>query len=138
MPDMPSADLDDSDDEIGPMPDADDGPSVEMSKGRKKKRAVLPHERVFLDNMPDTDRYTKSFMHRADLNFVTMTKCALSLPVFWLATRSWMVVDDTQTWVPADDFGGWALEAVEEAGGRDRVCQALPGVSEVHCRSVGQ
>jgi peptidylprolyl isomerase domain and WD repeat-containing protein 1 len=72
VPEMPPADMDDSDDEeIGPMPDV---PSVEMSKGRKKKRAVLPHERVFLDNMPDTDRYTKSFMHRADLNFVTMTK----------------------------------------------------------------
>lgn len=72
VPDMPPADLEDSDDEeIGPMPDA---PSVEISKGRKKKRAVLPHERVFLDNMPDTDRYTKSFMHRADINFVTMTK----------------------------------------------------------------
>lgn len=74
VPEMPPAELDDSDDdEIGPMPDTD-APSVEVSKGRKKKRAVLPHERVFLDNMPDTDRYTKSFMHRADLNFVTMTK----------------------------------------------------------------
>lgn len=71
VPEMPSADLDDSDDEIGPMPDA---PSVEVSKGRKKKRAVLSHERVYLENMPDTDRYTKSFMHRADINFVTMTK----------------------------------------------------------------
>jgi peptidylprolyl isomerase domain and WD repeat-containing protein 1 len=71
VPEMPSAELDDSDDEIGPMPDAS---SVEVSKGRKKKRAVLSHERVYLDNIPDTDRYTKSFMHRADLNFVTMTK----------------------------------------------------------------
>jgi len=71
VPEMPSAELDDSDDEIGPMPDA---PSVEVSKGRKKKRAVLSHERVYLENMPDTDRYTKSFMHRADINFVTMTK----------------------------------------------------------------
>lgn len=70
VPEMPSADLEDSDDEIGPMPDA----PVEVSKGRKKKRAVLSHERVYLDNIPDTDRYTKSFMHRADLNFVTMTK----------------------------------------------------------------
>lgn len=71
VPEMPPADMDDSDDEeIGPMPDA----PVEVSQGRKKKRAILPHERVFLDNMPDTDRYTKSFMHRADLNFVTMTK----------------------------------------------------------------
>lgn len=71
VPEMPSAELDDSDDEIGPMPDA---PSVEVSKGRKKKRAVLSHERVYLENIPDTDRYTKSFMHRADINFVTMTK----------------------------------------------------------------
>jgi len=70
VPEMPSAELDDSDEEIGPMPDA----PVEVSKGRKKKRAVLSHERVYLDNIPDTDRYTKSFMHRADLNFVTMTK----------------------------------------------------------------
>jgi len=69
-PEMPSADLDDSDDEIGPMPDA----PVEVSKGRKKKRAVLSHERIYLENIPDTDRYTKSFMHRADINFVTMTK----------------------------------------------------------------
>jgi peptidylprolyl isomerase domain and WD repeat-containing protein 1 len=71
VPEMPSAELDDSDDEIGPMPDA---PSVEVSKGRRKKRAVLSHERVYLENIPDTDRYTKSFMHRADINFVTMTK----------------------------------------------------------------
>jgi peptidylprolyl isomerase domain and WD repeat-containing protein 1 len=71
VPEMPPADMDDSDDEIGPMPDA---PSVEVSKGRKKKRAVLSHERVYLENIPDTDRYTKSFMHRADINFVTMTK----------------------------------------------------------------
>lgn len=78
VPEMPSAELDDSDDEIGPMPDA---PSVEVSKGRKKKRAVLSHERIYLENLPDTDRYTKSFMHRADINFVTMTK---SVPLKYL------------------------------------------------------
>jgi peptidylprolyl isomerase domain and WD repeat-containing protein 1 len=73
------------------MPTVEGDSEVVLSKGRKKKRAgklcfvlvielelkliaVLPHERIFLDNMPDTDRYTKSFMHRSDVNFVTMTK----------------------------------------------------------------
>jgi peptidylprolyl isomerase domain and WD repeat-containing protein 1 len=36
--------------------------------------AVLPHERLYLDHLPDADRYYKSFMHRDALNFVTMTK----------------------------------------------------------------
>ncbi|KAL7422291.1 Peptidyl-prolyl cis-trans isomerase cyp15 [Cryptotrichosporon argae] len=75
--DMPPADADDSDDEIGPMPTADDddevGP-VLVSNGRKKKRAVLPHERLFLDHLPDSDRYWKSFMHRDVVNYVYMTK----------------------------------------------------------------
>ena len=108
VPEMPPADLDDSDDEIGPMPDA---PSVEVSKGRKKKRAVLSHERIYLENMPDTDRYTKSFMHRADLNFVTMTKL-VNPRVTWAGA-------DAQDLLPVDDVSGWTFEVVEEAGGWD-------------------
>lgn len=38
---------------------------------------VLPHERLFLDHLPSADRYTKSFMHRDVLNFVTVTKSVL-------------------------------------------------------------
>lgn len=45
-----------------------------MTNGRKKKRAVLAHERLFLEHLPESDRYYKSFMHRDTVNFVTMTK----------------------------------------------------------------
>jgi peptidylprolyl isomerase domain and WD repeat-containing protein 1 len=35
---------------------------------------VLPHEKLFLEHLPSADRYTKSFMHRDVINFVTVTK----------------------------------------------------------------
>ncbi|KAI0695992.1 hypothetical protein BC835DRAFT_1272557 [Cytidiella melzeri] len=62
---------DDSDDDVGPMPmpaGAGDNGSV------KKKRKVLPHEKLYLDRLPSADRYWKSFMHRDVINFVVMTK----------------------------------------------------------------
>ncbi|KEP54051.1 peptidyl-prolyl cis-trans isomerase, cyclophilin-type protein [Rhizoctonia solani 123E] len=62
---------DDDDDDIGPMPMAEDGPTQGAAK---KKRKVLPHERLFLDHLPSADRYSKSFMHRDVLNYVIMTK----------------------------------------------------------------
>ncbi|WVO12787.1 hypothetical protein L204_100395 [Cryptococcus depauperatus] len=71
VPDMPPADIaDSSDEEFGPMPGAD----VALSNERKKKRAVLPHEKLYLAALPDTDRYYKSFMHREALNSVTVTR----------------------------------------------------------------
>ncbi|KZS93693.1 WD40 repeat-like protein [Sistotremastrum niveocremeum HHB9708] len=58
---------DDDEGDIGPMPmSAIDAPH--------KKRKVLPHEKVFLEHLPSADRYSKSFMHRDVLNFVTVTK----------------------------------------------------------------
>lgn len=36
--------------------------------------AVLPHEKTYLEHLPDTDRYYKSFMHRDTVNFVAVTK----------------------------------------------------------------
>ncbi|RXK38359.1 peptidylprolyl isomerase domain and WD-repeat protein 1 [Tremella mesenterica] len=75
---MPSGDMDDSsDEEIGPMPSTSNGEA--SSKKRKKKRAVLPHEKLYLDHLPDADRYYKSFMHRDNLNSVTMTKTGFVL-----------------------------------------------------------
>ncbi|CAE6458326.1 unnamed protein product [Rhizoctonia solani] len=62
---------DDDDDDIGPMP-MPEGASTEGVV--KKKRKVLPHERLFLDHLPSADRYSKSFMHRDVLNYVIMTK----------------------------------------------------------------
>ncbi|KAG9009450.1 hypothetical protein FRB93_005386 [Tulasnella sp. JGI-2019a] len=61
-------DVDMSDDEdVGPMP-------MPGAAAPRKKRKVLPHERLFLDHLPSADRYSKSFMHRDVLNFVTVTK----------------------------------------------------------------
>ncbi|KAG8884819.1 hypothetical protein FRB98_002145 [Tulasnella sp. 332] len=66
--DQATEDVDMSDDEdVGPMPMSD-------TAAPKKKRKVLPHERLFLDHLPSADRYSKSFMHRDVLNFVTVTK----------------------------------------------------------------
>ncbi|KDQ09914.1 hypothetical protein BOTBODRAFT_36728 [Botryobasidium botryosum FD-172 SS1] len=64
------ANEDDSDDDIGPLP----MPEETDVGTRKKKRKVLPHERLFLDHLPSADRYSKSFMHRDVINFVTVTK----------------------------------------------------------------
>ncbi|KAF8516841.1 hypothetical protein BU17DRAFT_50542 [Hysterangium stoloniferum] len=58
---------DEDDDDIGPMPMPD-------TAVIRKRRKVLPHERLFLDHLPSADRYSKSFMHRDVLNFVTVTK----------------------------------------------------------------
>ncbi|KAG8931090.1 hypothetical protein FRC01_001850 [Tulasnella sp. 417] len=59
--------MEESDDDVGPMPMPAEGAA-------KKKRKVLPHERLFLDHLPSADRYSKSFMHRDALNFVTVSK----------------------------------------------------------------
>ncbi|KAG5729692.1 Peptidyl-prolyl cis-trans isomerase cyp15 [Termitomyces sp. T112] len=59
---------DDDDDDVGPMPMPDEG------GGAKKKRKVLPHERLYLEHLPNTDQYYKSFMHRDTINFCVVTK----------------------------------------------------------------
>lgn len=65
-------DEDDDDDEVGPSLDVGPGPNGD--EGKKKKRAVLPHEKTYLDHLPSAERYYKSFMHRDQINFVTITK----------------------------------------------------------------
>ncbi|KAI0059530.1 hypothetical protein BV25DRAFT_1828764 [Artomyces pyxidatus] len=62
---------DDSDDDVGPMPMPEDGPA---NGGVKKKRKVLPHEKLYLDHLPNADRYYKSFMHRDVINFCVVTR----------------------------------------------------------------
>ncbi|CAE6415765.1 unnamed protein product [Rhizoctonia solani] len=62
---------DDDEDDIGPMPVPEGAPAPGAAK---KKRKVLPHERLFLDHLPSADRYSKSFMHRDVLNYVIITK----------------------------------------------------------------
>ncbi|KAA1469865.1 hypothetical protein DENSPDRAFT_796842 [Dentipellis sp. KUC8613] len=60
-----------SDDDVGPMPMPADAESNGIVK---KKRKVLPHERLFLEHLPSADRYSKSFMHRDVINFCVVTK----------------------------------------------------------------
>ncbi|EJC97808.1 peptidyl-prolyl cis-trans isomerase [Fomitiporia mediterranea MF3/22] len=61
----------DSDDDIGPMPMPADAPEAQVIK---KKRKVLPHEKLYLSHLPSADRYAKSFMHRDVINFVVVTR----------------------------------------------------------------
>lgn len=80
---------DDSDDDVGPMP-----MPVQASAAKKKRRGnsiyhhsaflkinftdklfqVLPHERLYLEHLPNADQYYKSFMHRDTINFSVITK----------------------------------------------------------------
>jgi peptidylprolyl isomerase domain and WD repeat-containing protein 1 len=39
----------------------------------KKKRRVLPHEKLYISALPKSSRYSKSLMHKEPLAFVTMT-----------------------------------------------------------------
>ncbi|KAG6890621.1 hypothetical protein C0995_006597 [Termitomyces sp. Mi166 len=66
-PDRPVENGDD-DDDVGPMP------MPAEAGGAKKKRKVLPHERLYLEHLPNTDQYYKSFMHRDTINFTVVTK----------------------------------------------------------------
>lgn len=63
----------DSEDEIGPMPIPNTNNSNEGPESSKKKRKVLPHQSLLLSQLPCTDRYQQSFMHRDSVNFVTLT-----------------------------------------------------------------
>lgn len=54
--------------------DEDIGPSVPGQAKKVHKRKKLAHEKLYLDHLPEADRYWKSFMHRDAVNFVTMTK----------------------------------------------------------------
>lgn len=56
-------DDDDSDDGFGPMP----VPAPAVAK--PKKRKVLKNAHVFLDNLPKSEMYEKSFMHRDSVAF---------------------------------------------------------------------
>ncbi len=69
-PEVPSemkehSETDSSDEEIGPMPAA---------PPPKKKPKVLPHEKMYLDAMPDGEMYERSYMHRDVVTHLLVTK----------------------------------------------------------------
>ena len=77
-----------SDDDVGPMP----LPALAETKLKKKRKGVLnfatlgcppqiiqnflvlPHERLYLEHLPDANQYYKSFMHREIINFCVVTR----------------------------------------------------------------
>jgi peptidylprolyl isomerase domain and WD repeat-containing protein 1 len=84
---------DQSDEDIGPMPIPSDATGA-VKKKRKgghimstlaldtslsllSRESVLPHEKLYLEHLPNADQYYQSFMHREALNFCVMTKCVL-------------------------------------------------------------
>ena len=90
-PDAMDAD-DDDDDDVGPMPmpaGADGHVVKKKRKGMCRSRetskeptcspdwagtVVLPHEKLYLEHLPNADRYYKSFMHRDVINFNVFTR----------------------------------------------------------------
>ncbi|KAK8089111.1 peptidyl-prolyl cis-trans isomerase cyp15 [Apiospora hydei] len=59
-----AADDSSSDDDMGPqLPSA----------APKKKRRVLPYEKLYISALPKSNRYSKSLMHKEHLSFVTVT-----------------------------------------------------------------
>ncbi|XP_053697804.1 peptidylprolyl isomerase domain and WD repeat-containing protein 1 [Sabethes cyaneus] len=59
------ADSEEEEEWIGPMPTAAAPP---------KKRKVLEYEKLFLNNLPSTECYEKSFMHRDTITHLVVTK----------------------------------------------------------------
>ncbi|KAK8114683.1 uncharacterized protein PG998_000821 [Apiospora kogelbergensis] len=52
--------------------DDDMGPQL-PSAAPKKKRRVLPYEKLYISALPKSNRYSKSLMHKEHLSFVTVT-----------------------------------------------------------------
>ncbi|KAI2622902.1 hypothetical protein GGS26DRAFT_228927 [Hypomontagnella submonticulosa] len=55
--------------------DDDMGPQLPSTSGApKKKRRVLPHEKLYVEALPKSTRYSKSFMHKEQISFVNVTR----------------------------------------------------------------
>ncbi|KAG0238919.1 hypothetical protein BGW42_000080 [Actinomortierella wolfii] len=63
-----AVDESDSDDDIGPMP----ATAAEVHEAKKRK-APLPHEKLFISRLPSAEMYERSYMHRDSVNFVAVT-----------------------------------------------------------------
>ncbi|CEL06076.1 Putative Peptidyl-prolyl cis-trans isomerase [Aspergillus calidoustus] len=53
--------------------DDDFGPALPSADAPKKKRRKLPFEKVYVNALPASPRYSKSLMHKDQLSFVTVT-----------------------------------------------------------------
>jgi peptidylprolyl isomerase domain and WD repeat-containing protein 1 len=52
--------------------DDDFGPALPSEAAPKKKRRKLPFEKIYVDALPVSDKYSKSLMHKEQLSFVTV------------------------------------------------------------------
>ncbi|KAI9843200.1 MAG: hypothetical protein M1837_006562 [Sclerophora amabilis] len=52
--------------------DDDMGPQL-PSAAPKRRRRVLPHEKLYISSLPSSPRYSKSLMHKDQLSFITIT-----------------------------------------------------------------
>ncbi|KAI0025500.1 hypothetical protein F4780DRAFT_768315 [Xylariomycetidae sp. FL0641] len=52
----------------------DMGPQLPSAAAPKKKRRVLPYEKLYIDALPKSPRYSKSLMHKEQLSFVNVTR----------------------------------------------------------------
>jgi len=83
QPSKDAADDDDSDDDFGPAPLPSGGAGEEAIQPAKKKRRRLAHEEVYVANLPCSDMYEKSYMHRD-----WVTHCVFTLNTDFLVTAS--------------------------------------------------
>lgn len=58
----------DSEGWVGPLP------SEALAQGPQKKRKVLEHEELYLNNLPWSESYEKSYMHRDVVTHILSTK----------------------------------------------------------------
>ncbi|KAJ2948248.1 hypothetical protein O0L34_g7476 [Tuta absoluta] len=70
-----SEDGEEGDGWIGPMPsEAASEPAAEAGKPKAKKRKVLKFESLYLENLPSSETYERSYMHRDVVTHVVVTK----------------------------------------------------------------
>ncbi|CAN8098976.1 unnamed protein product [Discula destructiva] len=60
-------------DDAASSSDDDMGPQLPSAAAPKKKRRVLPYEKLYVSALPKSTRYSKSLMHKDQLCFVTVT-----------------------------------------------------------------
>jgi peptidylprolyl isomerase domain and WD repeat-containing protein 1 len=66
---------DDSDDDFGPMPAAEEEKGLEEAdQPQKKKARTLKFEAVYMDELPSADFYEHSFMHRDVVTHIACSK----------------------------------------------------------------
>lgn len=69
----PHAAVDGDDENVDSSSDDDFGPALPIADAPKKKRRKLPFEKVYVNALPTSPRYSKSLMHKDQLSFTTMS-----------------------------------------------------------------